>query len=128
MTSESDLIKFAIRWGSTMSYSLPIYEIWLIDKIEPLKSAIDGSDLDTADLSKLEKIAFYYKLSRAVDALHENWTDIHEGCYNHAFIACRFEGLANACGKEARMFFTWVPESKGFYEDEEPDILTHSAI
>ena len=128
MTCESDLMKFAISWGSKMAYSPPIYEIWLIEKIEPLKSLQDFSDLDVADLSTLEKVAYYYNLGRAIDALHENWTDIYEGCYNHAFIVCRFEGITNAAGREARMFFTWVPESNGFYEDEEPDILLHIAI
>ena len=72
-------------------------------------------------------MGFYYKLDTAIKAMNENWADIQEHCFHAGFILCRFPGLYQSVIKEARMYFLWDEERKGFFEAEEPKIFEHVA-
>lgn len=80
------------------------------------------------DLGDSYEVGFYYELESAISALESNACDIHEGCYNAAFILCRFAGLYPGCSVHERMYYVWDKEGYGYVQVEEPKIFKHVAF
>ena len=79
------------------------------------------------DTGSFENMGFYYELNTAIKAMNENWCDIQETVFHAGFVFCRFPGLYNSVTENARIYFLWDEEKKGFFEAEEPEIFKHIA-
>ena len=66
---------------------------------------------------------YYAEREKAVQALHGNWTDMWETCYDYAVIEFFEEGVCMQA--EDRQFFKWDDEHKGYFEIEEPLCVKH---
>ena len=125
-TRLADYVRWYVgRYGEAQ----PIYEIMLFE--HPCKELMfmrDGVQVPSGyPDAGMNSMGFYYELDTAIEAMHENWCDIHETVFGAGFILCKFPGLYDAAGPEARIFFAWDEERQGFYEDFEPDIFQHYA-
>jgi len=107
----------------------PIYEIVLFE--HPCKELIyhrNGEDIPSGfPDANLNSMGFYYELYSAVSAMNGNWLDIQETVFHAGFILCRFPGLYQSAGPEARIYFLWNEERQGFFESEEPELFRHIA-
>ena len=59
-----------------------------------------------------------------VQALHENWTDMWETCYDYAVIEMYKEGISHY-EHRSRQWFKFDQERKGYFEIEEPECVKH---
>lgn len=67
---------------------------------------------------------YYAERETAVQALHENWTDMWEYLYNYAVIEQYEEGISGyVFGSE--QWFKWDPERKGYFEIDKPEETEH---
>lgn len=67
---------------------------------------------------------YYAERNTAVQALHENWTDMWEYCYNYAVIEQYEEGISGyVIG--SRQWFKWDDERAGYFEIDEPKEVKH---
>jgi len=74
------------------------------------------------DLGCQRTWGYYSKRETAVQALHENWTDMRELLYNYALIEYIEEGICpSACYD--RQWFKWDSEREGYFEIEEPECV-----
>ena len=98
----------------------PIYRILLFSKIPTL------NERGWPDCGTQDDVGFYYEYETAVQAMHENWCDIHECTFMAGFILTHFPGLYEAATiGEYRTYFEWDEERGGFFEKEEPDCFEH---
>jgi hypothetical protein len=67
---------------------------------------------------------FYSDRETAVKALHENWTDMYEYCYNYALIEKFEEGISHYV-LDSRQWFKFDHEREGYFEIEEPECVKH---
>ena len=109
---------------------IPIFEIMVFEN--PNKELIyhkleEETHSGWPDPGCTSHMGFYYELDTAIKAMNENWADIQEHCFHAGFILCRFPGLYQSVIKEARMYFLWDEERKGFFEAEEPKIFEYIA-
>lgn len=130
MNGERKLLEY-IDWYKQQGrgYAVPIFEIVLFE--HPEKELVfnkNGKEVASGwpDAS-LNNMGFYYELSSAIQAMNENWADIQEHCFHAGFILCKFPGLYNSVTTEARIYFLWDDERKGFYEAEEPKLFKYVA-
>ena len=105
----------------------PIYTIMVFEKADKELIGTNGKPLGWPDTGCSADMGFYYDIDTAIRAMHENWADIHETCYNAGFILCHFQGVYEASGPYARIFFRWDNDKGGYVEAEEPDLLKHIA-
>ena len=61
---------------------------------------------------------FYTDKNMAIDALHENATDMNETMYEYAIVEEYYEGISNFTG--FRQFFKYSDEKDGYFEIDEP--------
>ncbi len=66
---------------------------------------------------------YYPEYEQAVNALYENKTDMHEGCYEYALIEKIGYGIS-ACVEKSQ-WFKWNKEKRGYFEIEEPECVKH---
>ena len=66
---------------------------------------------------------FYTDKETALQALHENWTDMWETMYDYAIIEGYHEGISHYTGY--RQFFKYIPERNGYFEIDEPKSYEH---
>ena len=130
MNGERKLLEY-IDWYKQRGrgYAVPIFEIMLFE--HPNKERVfikDGRELASGlPDANLNSMGFYYDLFTAVQAMNENWGNIQENCFHAGFIFCRFPGLYNSVTSEARIYFLWDDERRGFFEAEEPKIFERIA-
>lgn len=62
---------------------------------------------------------FYFDKPSAIKALHENWTDIHEDCYEFATIEEYQEGVVAKI--KSIQWFQWDERNDGYFEIEKPE-------
>lgn len=67
---------------------------------------------------------FYSERETAVQALHENWTDMWEYCYDYAVIEKFDEGISHYVF-DNRQWFKFDGEREGYFEIEEPECVKH---
>lgn len=104
----------------------PIFEIVLFEKPNS-EMFYDDKPSGFPDTGCFDRMGFYYNLNTAIRALNENWCDIQETCYHAGFILCLFPGMYECATTNARMYFIWDNEKKGFFQQEEPEIFKHIA-
>ena len=66
---------------------------------------------------------FYRNKDTAIQALHENWTDMNETIYDYAVIEGYEEGIANLTGYQ--QWFKYDREKDGYFEIEKPEASKH---
>lgn len=66
---------------------------------------------------------FYSDRDVAIKALHENWTDMHEGLYNYAVIEGYDEGICHGHDPDEAQWFKWDKENEGYREIERPEAV-----
>ena len=113
------------RYGS----QIPIFEIVLFT--HPCKEMMfirDGKEIPSGyPDANLNNMGFFFDLDDAVQAMHENWLDIQETCFHAGFILCRFPGLYESSGEDARIYYIWNEDKQGFFEADEPELFHHVA-
>ena len=106
----------------------PIYSIVLLPDADKEIIYPSGKHSGFPDTSGLFDVGYYFSIQEAVTAMHVNALDIRETVYNAGFVVCRFPGLYDCPGPEARIFFRWSEEKQGFFEAEEPPLFGHISI
>ena len=66
---------------------------------------------------------FYRQKDVALQALHENWTDMEETIYQYAVLEEYNEGISHATGYS--QWFKFDDEKGGYFEIEEPECAKH---
>lgn len=90
--------------------------VTVFEKVEP-------SEVFFAEFGDQRTWGYYPEYEWAVEALHENVTDIHEGCYEYAVIEKIDYGICAIC--EKRQWFKWDKEKRVYFEIEEPECVKH---
>ena len=136
--SQHDAIQEYVKWhqnrytnDSTGKAPIPIFEVVVFE--HPDREMIyhkPECDVKSGfpDTGSFENMGFYYELDTAIKAMNENWCDIQETVFYAGFVFCRFPGLYNSVVKDARIYFLWDKEKKGFFEAKEPAIFEHIAF
>lgn len=91
-----------------------MYFITVFDKVEP-------NEMYYAEFGDQRTWGYYPKYEMAVNALHENRTDMHEGCYEYALIEKIGPGIC--ANVEEKQWFKWDKEQRGYFEIEEPECV-----
>lgn len=91
--------------------------MWFVTTVEKMEPYDDDSTW--ADYGETRCWAFYSDKEKAVQSLHENWTDMCECFYRYAVMEEYEEGILGYTGK--RQWFKWDTEHKGYFEIEEPN-------
>lgn len=63
---------------------------------------------------------FYSDKETAIQALHENWTDMEETVYEYAVLEGFYEGISHGSGYE--QWFKFDCERDGYFEIDKPKI------
>ena len=66
---------------------------------------------------------YYPENEKAATALHENITDLHEGCYDYAIIEKIGPGICADVTK--KQWFKWNKEKRGYFEIDAPEWARH---
>ena len=134
MTTEKDLLEYAQEKYESRGHDpedKPIFSILLFEHPDKMHMIVnkDGEEEPSGfpDTGDQYEVGFYYDLKTAIEVLNSNVCDIQEGCYNAAFILCKFQGLYIGCNMHERMYFVWDPVCRGFFQQEEPKIFKHIA-
>ncbi len=106
----------------------PIYRIIVFRNPDKELVYENGARSGAPDTGGENDMGFYYDLNTAIRAMHGNWCDIHETCFQAGFILCQYPGLYECAVSEARIYFLWDEEKGGFFEAEEPEIFQHVAF
>ena len=93
-----------------------MYFITVFEKIEP-------SDVSFAEFGCRRTWGYYPEYEMAATCLHENMTDLQEGCYMYAVIEKIGYGVVAIA--EERQWFKWDKERRGYFEIEEPECVRH---
>lgn len=91
-----------------------MYFITVFEKVET-------SDVFFADFGCRRTWGYYPEYEMAAKALHENVTDMYEGCYKYAVIEKIDWGICAIC--EERQWFKWDKERNGYFEIDEPECV-----
>lgn len=67
---------------------------------------------------------FYAERETAVQALHENWTDMWERCYDYAVIEKFEEGISHHVFG-SNQWFEFDREREGYFEIDAPECVKH---
>ena len=93
-----------------------MYFVTVFDKCEPNEQFF-------AEFGCQRTWGYYQEYEMAARALHENRTDLHEGCYEYALIEKIGPGIIALC--EERQWFKWDKEKCGYFEIDEPECVKH---
>ena len=93
-----------------------MYFITVFDKVEP-------HPMYDAEFGDQRTWGYYPEYEMAKCSLHENRTDMHEGCYEYALIEKIGPGICAHC--EERQWFKWNKEKCGYFEIGEPACVKH---
>lgn len=66
-------------------------------------------------------MGFYYEKAKAINAMHENLSDIRERIYDYGYVIEQYPGLYHTPSYHSRIYFKWDEKRRGFYEAEEPE-------
>jgi hypothetical protein len=105
-----------------------IWCIKVLEKVEPyIYKYIYEEDEDSGfnDYGSTRVWGFYYDREKCVQALHENATDMHEGCYDYAVMESYHEGICGAVHGSVQ-WFQWDKEQQGYFEIPVPDRESHT--
>ena len=91
-----------------------MYFITVFDKVEP-------DERFFAEFGCQRTWGYHPEYEWAVNALHENVTDMYEGCYEYAVI--EKIGCGICAISEKRQWFKWDKEKRGYFEIEEPECV-----
>ena len=80
---------------------------------------VDKDELGWPDMGCDRCWGFYADKETALRALHENWTDMNETCYNYAVLEGYTEGISHTTGYE--QWFKFDKEKDGYFEIEKPE-------
>lgn len=97
--------------------AIQIWVIWVCEKCETDKR---GTSLHGASRTW----GFYADKETALQALHENWTDMWEYLYDYAVLECFDEGVSH-CVIGSVQWFKFDQEQNGYREIETPDHEQH---
>ena len=93
--------------------------MWFITVFEK----VDRDEQGWPALGATRTWGFYSDRSVAIKALHENWTDMHEGLYNYAVIEGYDEGICHCHNPDETKWFKWDEEMEGYREIERPEVV-----
>lgn len=92
--------------------------MWFITVFQKIEPADNG----WPEFGATRTWGFYSKRETAVQALHENWTDMWEYLYDYAVIEKYDEGISHY-EHGSRKWFKFDRGSNGYFEIEEPDCV-----
>ena len=98
---------------------MEIKSYWFItvfDKIEP-------SDVFYVDFGDSRCWGFYSNRDSALKTLHNNSTDLFEGCYHFAVLEEYYEGISNE-NMAGRQFFEYDKDKHLYYRYQYGDVMT----
>lgn len=95
--------------------------MWFITVMEKIKPA----EYFGADFGDMRTWGYYKEKGNALLALHHNWTDMNEDCYDFAVLEKMDEGVVPYC--EERYWFKYDIERNGYFEIEEPECVKRLA-
>lgn len=90
--------------------------MWFITVVEKMDP--DGWEDGLCDTGLCRTWGFYSDVNRAISALHNNETDMHEYFYDYAIIEEYDEGICNDMSHY--QWFKWDDERDGYFEIDEP--------
>ena len=88
--------------------------ITVMEKYEPDKQFL-------AKFGDKRTWGYYKDHDIAVQALHENWTDMREFLYDYAVLEQFDEGISPEC--QERQWFKYDRERDGYFEIDEPECV-----
>lgn len=88
--------------------------ITVLEKIEPSEDYL-------ALFGDQRTWGYYKEYETAIEALHENRTDMAEGCYRYALLEKFGEGICPRCME--RQWFKYDGLRDGYFEIEEPECV-----
>ena len=94
--------------------------MWFITVFEKVESNCGG----WPEFGCSRTWGFYEDRGTAVQALHENWIDMHETCYDYAVIEKYAEGISHY-EFDSRQWFKFDQEREGYFESDEPECVKH---
>ena len=106
MTKQED-IRQLVKCRKEQGWPAPIYIV----------QVLESDDAFLRDPP--EPVGYFYELDEAIDAVTFNWDDLHETCYDVAFITCQFPGLYRSAPPEMRLYFVWDKEYEIYVQTEE---------
>lgn len=83
----------------------------------------DIDNLGWPDTGGRRTWGFYLEKETAIQALHENWTDMEETIYEYAVIEGFNEGISHATGYQ--QWFKFDEEKSGYFEIDTPSEYEH---
>lgn len=95
---------------------------WFITVFEKVET-----DRGWPDIGARRVWGFYTDKEVALKALHENWTDMWETCYDYAVLEPYYEGISGIGDREDRQFFEYDADKDGYFEIDEPREVRHVA-
>ena len=104
-----------------------IYRIFVFTNPNKEMLNNEGKPMGWPDVGRMDDVGFYYEKETAIKALHENWCNIQDHCFNAAFLVQHEPGLYPMSSKERRIYFIWDKEKQGFFEQPEPEIFKNFA-
>ena len=107
-------------------YGPPIYTIMMMEKSGADTYIYEsGKDSGFPDVGCTDYAGFFYYYEDAVEAMHENLYDLRESAYNYGFILEHRPGLyQNSADNTCRTYFVWDADRGGFFEKDEPALLS----
>ena len=92
--------------------------MWFVTVVETI---IENSEYlnGMTDTGVFRAWGFYSDKEKAIQSLHENWTNMRDDFYDYAVIEEYEEGIANVTGN--RQWFKWDEKCLGYFEIEEPN-------
>lgn len=128
MTTKNDIMKIVeFHTKKHGKDSQPIFEILTFE--HPNKEFISntGKHLGFPDTGASNTVGFYHTFDDAYESIINNAGDMHETCYDGAFLLCRFPGIYSSVITEHRMYFIYNRETMQYEQHEEPNIFRHIA-
>ena len=95
---------------------------WEDQKVYYFMTVFEKLDIDEygyPDTGSSRCWGFYSEKDTALQALHENWTDMEETVYEYAVIEVYHEGISHYTF--CRQFFKFDRERNGYFEIDEPE-------
>ena len=86
---------------------------------------LEIDELGWPDTGEERTWGFYRSKKKAIQALHENWTDMEETIYHYAVLEGHYEGIAHLSGYQ--QFFAFDVSKGGYFEIETPKGYEHFA-
>lgn len=69
---------------------------------------------------------YFTRLKDAINAMHTNYLDMWERCYDYGLIETMKEGVHSDCTKER--WFKYDQERNGFFEIDKPEAVRQSCL